>query len=65
MDVGLVVVVIIADNLITVEGTEGVLLGEFPVEADIEAGLLQAPGIEELHVGIGRHGEAFLVELGL
>ena len=65
VDVGLVVVVIIPDDLIAIEGSEGVLLGEFPVDTHIEARLLQAPGIEELDISIGGQGEAFLVELHL
>ena len=65
VDIGLVVVVVIADSLVAVEGSDGVLLGEFPVGTHVEAGLLQAPGIEELDVGVGRDGEALLVVLNL
>ena len=65
MNVGLVVVVVIADGLVAIEGSDGVLLGEFPVGTHVEARLLQAPGIEELDVGVGRDSKSLLVVFDL
>ena len=65
MDVGLEIVIVVVDVLIAVEEAEGMLLGEFPVETGLIADLLEAPGVEQLHVGIGGDGEAFLVVLDL
>ena len=65
MDIGLVVVVVIADGLVAIEGSDGVLLGEFLVGTYVEARLLQAPGIEELDVGVGRDSKSLLVVFDL
>ena len=65
MDIGLEIIIVIIDVLITVEEAEGVLLGEFPVETGLIADLLEAPGVEQFHVGIGGDGEALLVVLDL
>ena len=65
MCVRLIVVIIVADILVTVEGTDGMLLGEFPIEADIIAHLLQTPGIEEFDIGVWRNSQSFLVVLYL
>ena len=65
MDVGFEVVIVVVDVLVTVEEAQGVLLGEFPVDAYVEADLLDVPGVEELGIGIGGEGEALLVVLYL
>ena len=65
MNVGLVVIVVIADGLVAIEGSDGVLLGEFPVGTHVEARLLQAPSIEELYIGVGRDSKPLLVVFDL
>ena len=65
VDIRLVVIVVIADGLVAIEGSDGVLLGEFPVGTYVEARLLQTPGIEELDVGVGRDSKSLLVVFNL
>ena len=63
--VGLEVVLVVTHRLVAVEETEGVLFGHLPVEARLETGLLQTPGIEELDAGIRCHSEPLLIILHL
>ena len=65
MAVGLVVVIIVTNTLVTIESTKGVLLGDIPIETSGETRLLQAPGIEEFHVSIRRNGQLLLTILHL
>ena len=53
------IVLVVTHLLVSVEQTKGVLLGDSPVETDMKTRLLQTPGIEELDIGVGSHGEAF------
>ena len=65
MGVGFVVVIVVADILVAIEGTEAVLFGEFPIYTSGVAHLLEAPGVEQFDVGIRGNGEAFLVVFDL
>ena len=65
MSVRFQIVLVITHRLVAIEEAKTVLFGYLPVEADLISGLLNAPGIEKLHVGIGRHSETFLVVLHL
>ena len=61
VDVGLEVIIVAVDMLVSVENAEGVLLGDFPVKTYVIAHLLNIPGVEEFYIGVWGDGEALLV----